>query len=182
MFKKDYNIRLELNGRLIHEISSAKISNDIVIGRSSECTWTVPAEDRSVSGQHARLFLKGKSIFIQDLKSRNGIYFMGEKIQERKIAKGDTYSIGDSKLVIDELAAEAVLTKNSLPHHRLEQLTGKNRGKIYQLIGLKALYRTNRCGGMKILMRQETLPGKTREIPVRNGRIGFLDSRTRTAV
>lgn len=134
MFKKNYNIRLELNGQLIHEISSAEISNDIVIGRSSDCTWTVPAEDRSVSGQHARLFLKGKSIFIQDLKSRNGIYFMGEKIQERKIAKGDTYSIGDSKLVIDELAAEAILTKNNLPHHRLEQLTGKNRGKIYQLI------------------------------------------------
>ena len=61
MFKKNYNIRLELNGQLIHEISSAEISNDIVIGRSSDCTWTVPAEDRSVSGQHARLSSREKA-------------------------------------------------------------------------------------------------------------------------
>ncbi len=133
MFKKNYTIRLELNGRLVHEISSAEISADIIIGRRSDCTWTIPAEDRSASGQHARLFLKGKNVFIQDMKSRNGIYFMGEKIQERKISKGDIYSIGDSKLVVEDLVDEAVLTKSSLPHHRLEQLSGKNRGKIYQL-------------------------------------------------
>lgn len=134
MFRKNYTIRLELNGQHIHEISSAEISSDIIIGRSSDCTWIIPAEDRSASGHHARLFRKGKNIFIQDMKSRNGVYFMGEKIQERKITKGDIYSIGDSKLVIEELTEEAVLTKGSLPHHRLEQLTGKERGKIYQLI------------------------------------------------
>lgn len=134
MFNKNYSIRLELNGRLVHEISSAEISGDIIIGRRSDCTWTIPAEDRSASGQHARLFLKGKNVFIQDMKSRNGIYFMGEKIQERKISKGDIYSIGDSKLLVEELTEEAVLTKSSLPHHRLEQLSGKNRGKIYQLV------------------------------------------------
>ena len=134
MFGKNYTIRLELNGQLVHEISSAEISADIIIGRSSDCTWAIPPEDRSASGHHAKLYRRGKNILIQDMKSRNGIYFMGEKIQERKVANGDIYSIGDSKLVIEELTEKAVLTKSSLPYHRLEQLTGKERGKIYQLI------------------------------------------------
>lgn len=133
MFKKNYVIRLELNGVLINEISSSDISGEIVIGRGADCTWKIPIADRGASSQHAKLYRKGWQFYIQDLKSRNGIYFMGEKIQLRKLSGGDIYSIGDCKLIVEDAAPHIAHTKSRVAFHRLEQLTGKDRGKIYHL-------------------------------------------------
>ncbi len=134
MFDKKCHLRLEANGRCLHEISSNEIKSEITIGRDSTCDWRLPASDRGVSGRHARIHRKGNAVYIQDMKSRNGIYFMGEKISERKLAVGDIYSLGDGKLVVEEVQ-HAATVKSHLAHHRFEQLTGKNRGKVYQLAG-----------------------------------------------
>ena len=94
-------IQLELNGKIIREISTVDLKSDITIGRSEQCTWRIPHEDRGASGVHARIFLNGKKVMIEDMKSRNGVYFMGAKIQKRKLAAGDVYGIGDCKLTVE---------------------------------------------------------------------------------
>ena len=126
-------IQLEFDGKTIYEISSDDLKSEIVIGRSERCTWRIPPEDRGASGVHARIFRNGKKIMIEDTKSRNGVYFMGSKIQKRKLVAGDVYGIGDSKLVVEH---DFRSQKNNAPqekYHKLEQLTGQDRGKIYIL-------------------------------------------------
>ena len=126
-------IQLELNGKIIREISSADLKSDITIGRSEQCTWRVPHEDRSASGVHARLFMNGKKVMIEDMKSRNGVYFMGAKIQKRKLAAGDVYGIGDCKLTVEHDLSSQKKNVSQEKYHKLEQLTGEGRGKIYVL-------------------------------------------------
>jgi len=133
MKKSSLIIHLELNGTVIREIKSSDLNGEITIGRSEQCTWRIPSQDRSASSVHAKLFLKGKKCFIQDLKSRNGIYYMGSKIQERRLAAGDVYSIGDCKLMVEQFIGDAGHKKSQEQYHKLEQLTGQNRGKIYLL-------------------------------------------------
>ena len=131
--KKVLSFRLDLNGKTVGEIISSAVDPEITIGRSEQCTLRIPAEDRSASGVHARIFRKGKNYFIQDLKSRNGIYFMGEKIQEHKLSPGELYSVGDSKLIVEEYREAVKENIGQEQYHKLEQLTGLNRGKIYRL-------------------------------------------------
>ena len=126
-------IQLEFNGKVICEISSVDLKSDITIGRSERCTWRIPPEDRGASGVHARLFLSGKKVMIEDMKSRNGVFFMGSKIQKRKIAAGDVYGIGDCKLTVEHDLSSQNKKVSQEKYHKLEQLTGEGRGKIYVL-------------------------------------------------
>jgi pSer/pThr/pTyr-binding forkhead associated (FHA) protein len=132
MKKSSLIIRLEFNGSVVRETTSGELNGEITIGRSEQCTWRIPKDDRSASGVHAKIFLKGKKCFIQDLKSRNGIYYMGSKIQERRLTPGDVYSIGDCKLYIEK-PVETGKKKQTEQYHKLEQLTGQDRGKLYLL-------------------------------------------------
>jgi pSer/pThr/pTyr-binding forkhead associated (FHA) protein len=126
-------IQLELNGRTLYEISSEEVKSEITVGRSERCAWRIPSEDRSASGVHARIFLNGKKVMIEDMKSRNGIYFMGSKIQKRKLAPGDVYGIGDCKLTVEYDVRSRKKNVSQEKYHKLEQLTGENRGKVYVL-------------------------------------------------
>ena len=127
-------IQLEFNGSVIHEIRSADLKTDITIGRSEKCVWRIPPDDRSASGLHARIFLSGKKLMIEDMKSRNGIYFMGKKIPaKRKLAAGDVYGIGDCKLTVEHDVQSSKAKVSQEKYHKLEQLTGEERGKVYIL-------------------------------------------------
>lgn len=94
-------IRLEHNGRIIHEISSGAISGEIVIGRSHACTWPVPKEDTVSSSRHAALFLKGRAVWLKDLESTNGTFHNGKRIAKKKLAVRDKISIGNCVLCVE---------------------------------------------------------------------------------
>ena len=126
-------IQLELNGKVLCEVSTDDLKSEITIGRSEQCAWRIPSDDRSASGVHARIFRNGKRVMIEDLKSRNGIYFMGSKIQKRKLAAGDVYGIGDCKLTVEHDLRSQKKGASQEKYHKLEQLTGENRGKVYIL-------------------------------------------------
>ena len=117
-------IRLEHNGRIVHEISSVAISNEIVIGRSHSCTWPVPKEDAVSSSQHAALFLKGKAVWIKDLDSTNGTFYNGKRIAKKKLAVGDKIGIGNCVL-----SAEADRGVDAKVFSELQVLSGKGRGQ-----------------------------------------------------
>ena len=125
-------LRFELNGTVLRTLDSSQITGEIVIGRNSQCDWVIPATDRSASNRHARLFRKRGALYIQDLGSRNGIFFKGEKIESRKLAVGDEYTVGDCRLYVEPPRQE--LPASSDNRNRLEQLNGAAKGRVYDLI------------------------------------------------
>lgn len=117
-------IRLEHNGRIVHEIKSDDISGELTIGRSHSCTWPVPKEDTVASSRHACLFLKGKAVWLKDLESTNGTFFQGKKIEKKKLSIGDKIGVGNCTL-----CAEADKTDGGRAVSELLVLTGKTRGQ-----------------------------------------------------
>ena len=129
---KELIIRLELNGDVLQEVSSADIKEEISIGRNPGSTWVIPPTDKSASNNHAKLFVKGGHAIIKDMQSRNGTFFQGERITERKLQAGDQIRIGDCLLKV-ESAAETGGRKALHPFNRLDQLNGEAKGKLYDL-------------------------------------------------
>lgn len=125
--------RLELNGRLLYEIYSDDIKSDISIGRSGDNTWIIPSDDCSASNHHAKITFKNKAFYVEDLNSRNGLYYQGQRIQEKKMKPGDLFSIGDCKLIVEYVVINNP-NNGEDTYHKFEQLSGKNKGRIYHLV------------------------------------------------
>jgi predicted component of type VI protein secretion system len=72
----------------------------LVIGRAAEADLRLA--DRSVSRQHARLFLDGGQVRIADLKSHNGVRVNGQQLlgETVTLVPGDLVSIGEVHLAL----------------------------------------------------------------------------------
>lgn len=64
----------------------------LVIGRASECD--VVLADSMVSRRHARLWLDGQLLKVEDLGSRNGIMVNGERVARLRLDEGDELVVG----------------------------------------------------------------------------------------
>lgn len=74
----------------------------ITIGRDPNCDITI--SDKLTSRNHAVIQKIKNGFFISDLKSTNGTYLNGKKIEADKYVElkpGDTISIGKSQLVMN---------------------------------------------------------------------------------
>jgi pSer/pThr/pTyr-binding forkhead associated (FHA) protein len=116
-------IRLQYNDKVLSEISAGEISLEIEIGRSSSCTWRVPHEDALISSHHAVLVRQGRIVVLRDKGSKNGTWFQGKRIEERKLKAGDRISLGHCVLAV-ELETEETQAKAVA---ELEVLTGNHR-------------------------------------------------------
>lgn len=131
--KTSLSIRLELEGRVLYHISQDEITDLITIGRDPENTWQVPHEDRLTHGKHAWIEKKKNKLILVN-KGENGIYFQGRKIRDRLVLQpGKIYGIGDCKLVVDRMMQSRQKHEDGTKYHRLEQLTGEDKGKIFEL-------------------------------------------------
>jgi pSer/pThr/pTyr-binding forkhead associated (FHA) protein len=117
-------IRLEHNNRIVHEVASADMSGEIVIGRSSGCAWPVPKEDTVTSSRHAALARKGRAVWIKDLQSTNGTFHKGKRIEKLKLAIGDRVSVGNCVVCV-----EPDRGGEGRPVSELAVLAGKGRGQ-----------------------------------------------------
>ena len=72
-----------------------------IIGRDHRCNITIFSED--VSREHARIFQDpfGRWI-VEDLRSHNGVYVNGQRIEAQAVLPGDQISIGRYSLVLAE--------------------------------------------------------------------------------
>ncbi len=122
-------IRLEFNDRVIHQIKAADITGEIVIGRSSSCTWSVPKEDKLASSRHLAISLRGKHVYVKDLQSTNGSFFNGKRITERNLAEGDKIGVGNCILYA---LPDSGSSKNRCSE--LLVLSGKERNKKKKLV------------------------------------------------
>jgi len=69
---------------------------EYLIGRHRENT--IQLSDPGVSGFHARLYLGAQGYVIEDLKSRNGVWVNGERVNQAALNDGDRVHIGQTDL------------------------------------------------------------------------------------
>ena len=83
-------------------VYKAPMSRQLVIGRSSTRADLVLADDPSISGEHCRLDVRDRHMYIEDLGSHNGTYLNGQKIHTPKpLSRGDKLKIGKSTFTIE---------------------------------------------------------------------------------
>ncbi|MBP3406585.1 MAG: FHA domain-containing protein [Kiritimatiellae bacterium] len=128
---ESFSVRLELNGEILYEGISSELPFPLQIGRSDECFWKVPAEERSVSVLHAEICIRKKMLVIRDLGSRNGLYVMGKRVAEQRLAPGVQVGIGGCRLIVERNQNARVARIR--PFHRLERLNGGTGGAFYEL-------------------------------------------------
>jgi len=64
----------------------------ILVGRSHLCD--IKIDQKSVSGKHFQLVLNPDGYTLEDLKSTNGTYVSGDRVDKKKMKDGDTIEIG----------------------------------------------------------------------------------------
>ncbi len=74
-------------------------TNEVLIGRSLDCDFIL--EDSTVSSRHARLSYRLNQWWFEDLKSTNGSYLDGIRVQEPVVVKDkDEFYCGDAIFTI----------------------------------------------------------------------------------
>ncbi len=71
-------------------------ADPVIIGRKSDCGITI--KDPAVSGNHARIINDGKSYFVEDMGSTNGVHVAGRKIEKHQLVNKDVITIGEHEL------------------------------------------------------------------------------------
>jgi pSer/pThr/pTyr-binding forkhead associated (FHA) protein/Tfp pilus assembly protein PilF len=62
-----------------------------IVGRNNKCD--IILNDNEVSSQHAKFVLKNNILYIEDLKSVNGVSVNGQKVNSQKLVEGDVVTI-----------------------------------------------------------------------------------------
>lgn len=78
------------------------------LGRGLNVDLTI--QDRLSSRLHCAIELKDNAWHISDLKSRNGTFVNGERIQEARLNVGDRIRIGETVLVCERAAVKGAET------------------------------------------------------------------------
>jgi len=80
----------------------------ITLGRGLNVDLTI--QDRLSSRLHCAIEFKNNAWHITDLKSRNGTFLNGERIQEAQLNVGDRIRIGEMVLVCERAAVKGTET------------------------------------------------------------------------
>lgn len=127
MSKENVNmvIVLSCGGEELYRLSTADFVEEISIGRSPECTWSVGHVDSSTSNRHAMISRRKSDFYLTDLGSRNGIFLNERKVKEIKLAPGMNLHLGDCVLAV---VPEGVKTASRVKPHFLKYVDeqGKN--------------------------------------------------------
>lgn len=72
---------------------------ELLIGRSSSCDLVL--HDPNVSRRHAQLFFREGRWILLDLRSTNGTYVNGVRVQRSELLPGDVLALGTEQLRVD---------------------------------------------------------------------------------
>lgn len=92
--------------RIRYENSELELpEGDFTLGRSSDCDLAL--RDPIASRRHAKLYVDGERITIEDLGSSNGVFVNDMRIQGlRELVPGDRIGIGREELTVLESSGE----------------------------------------------------------------------------
>jgi len=77
---------------------SLKANHETVIGRGDDAD--IIFDDHTVSRRHAKIFVQGEDVIVEDMGSTNGIFVDGRKITRSKVKLGDLIVIGSNMVNI----------------------------------------------------------------------------------
>jgi len=80
----------------------------ITIGRSPQADITL--SDEKVSRLHCGISREGPRIIVRDLKSKNGTYLNGERVDSAPLQSGDVLRVGSTFFTVEEEAAKGPQT------------------------------------------------------------------------
>ena len=88
-------IILSFQGVLIREYAADR---PLTIGRSAENDIVI--DHMGVSGKHARVDLEGQTVVLTDLKSTNGTFVNGKRVERAELRPNDWINIGKHILTL----------------------------------------------------------------------------------
>lgn len=131
--KKSFIIRLELNNQVLYTFDLNEKWEPITIGRASDNTWQVG--DPMIDSHHARIEKKKNKLILSSI-GKKGVFLLEKKIEDHTVMHpGEVYRIGagNCRLSVEKVVAATHGSQKKEQYHRLEQLTGENKGMIYQI-------------------------------------------------
>ncbi len=84
----------------LYRLNTCDFTEEISIGRDTDCTWSVGHADSSVSGRHAIISRRKKDFYLTDLGSRNGMYCNNARVKEVRLAPGMNVQFGECILAV----------------------------------------------------------------------------------
>lgn len=103
-------LTLKFDDRVIKEYS---VDAEVTIGRLPDNTVVI--DNPAVSSHHARLFLDGDQLIVEDLHSKNGTYLNEQHVMRAALKSGDVLQIGKHRLEYAEANDAAVSTRQGAP-------------------------------------------------------------------
>ncbi len=99
----------------------------LLVGRSAMCRLVL--DDPLVSRQHAEFRVENGVVILHDLKSVNGVFVNGQKIERQlRLAAGDRVSIGSQELVLRSRVAHRTIERTNERKHFAETLHEQSQG------------------------------------------------------
>ncbi|HYH99351.1 sigma 54-interacting transcriptional regulator [Hyalangium sp.] len=97
----------------------------LIVGRAPEAGLRI--DDPTLSREHARFLLSGSRVLVEDLGSKNGIFFAGSRVARVELTIGDEIVLGGVALQVQALGANGdslgIIREELIRHHLEEELT-----------------------------------------------------------
>ena len=101
---------LQFEERVLKEYG---IGATVTIGRLQDNIIVI--ENQAVSGHHARVVQEGGEFVVEDLKSTNGTFVNGKRVERQTLQSGDELLVGKHKLVFDSTGDDLEATHGAGP-------------------------------------------------------------------
>ncbi len=129
----------------------------LLIGRDRDCDVVVP--DRQVSRHHARLFLDAKGVYLEDLGSKNGTHYNGQRITQAVLLQdGDIIQIALAQKFVF-LSSDATVPLEDQGFSPMEEKAMEGGGSSLRRLRLDKL-------GHRVFITLEQGEGMRREVEV----------------
>jgi pSer/pThr/pTyr-binding forkhead associated (FHA) protein len=119
--RKNIHEKIIMARHIILQEASSKRTYELdlpcVVGRGEQADLSF--SDSAISHRHALIFEMDGEIWIEDLKSANGIYVNGQKIEEKNLLKpGDSIRLGRTEFLVSQ--AEEEVSQQTVILHALD--------------------------------------------------------------
>lgn len=89
---------------------------EIFIGREPDCDMVI--EENYISKKHAKINFKNFSISVEDLNSKNGVFYNGKKIGKVNLNHGDKFLICDYEVKVEIETADSTSVFSTFKSYR----------------------------------------------------------------
>lgn len=153
--RMNMQISIKDGGRAPYSVDLSSFNKDVIsFGREHDNDIVLGSD--FVSRIHGVFFIEDSNLYIEDLKSKNGITYMGNKIKKHRLKEGDVIVI-NAKGKKQSNNVEIKILSTSVPQKADKKTPDKNRKYIWigagtagvLLITLITLFATGVIGGRK---------------------------------